>query len=153
MAFWSKSKREDIENVKRAVSEQQPTKEIIEPPKIEATKLPKRPSFAPLFVKIERYQEVLNRIQNLKSTLAAVRDILGLMREIDKIKLEAETLLQRNIEEITKSIMELDREFVRPRGIDIKVGKEEFQAERVESYVSELQKELENLRSQLQTVG
>ncbi len=160
MVFWSKSKKkQDLENVKRAVSAEQKSKNQ-EIPKIDIAKMPERPAFAPLFVKIERYRNVLATIDNLKSILLGVRDLLNLMQQIDKIKLESEMFLQKNIQEIVKNIAEMDKEFVRPKGIpegiklsadDSKESKE-LHAGKVESYVDELSRELERLRSQLRSI-
>jgi len=156
MAFWSKKKeekKEEIEAVKQAVS-QPAVEEQIDMPKIELGKLPDRPRFAPLFVKIDRYQEVLKIIEDLKAMLLNLRDILNVMQQLDKVKLESESLLQKNIQEVIKNIAALDNEFVRPKG----VGLEEtvvpsFKAEKVESYVGELERELQHLRSQLQQMS
>ncbi len=154
MAFWSKKKeekKEDIEAVKQAVSQLEVPQEQMDMPKIELGKLPDRPRFAPLFVKIDRYQEVLKTIEDLKSMLLNARDILSVMQQLDKVKMESESLLQKNIQEVVKSIAALDNEFVRPKGL----GMEEtitpsFRTEKVESYVGELERELQHLRSQLQ---
>lgn len=157
MAFWSKKKeekKEEIEAVKQAVSQPAAPEEQIDMPKIELGKLPERPRFAPLFVKIDRYQEVLKTIEDLKAMLLNLRDILSVMQQLDKIRMESESLLQKNIQEVVKNIAALDTEFVRPRG----VGLEEavtptFRTEKVESYVGELERELQHLRSQLQQMG
>lgn len=151
MPFWSKPQRKDIEAVKQAVVPER-QQEPVSLPKIELGKLPDRPRFAPLFVKIDRYQEVLSTIQNLKEILLGARDLLNLMQQLDRIRLEAETLLQKNIQEVVLNISNMDKEFVRPKGIQTEehqVSNVEY--EKVGSYVGELQRELENLKSQLQT--
>jgi len=151
MPFWSKPQRKDIEAVKQAVVPER-QQEPVPLPKIELGKLPERPRFAPLFVKIDRYQEVLSTIQNLKEILLGARDLLNLMQQLDRIRLEAETLLQKNIQEVVLNISNMDKEFVRPKGIQTEehqVSNAEY--EKVGSYVGELQRELDNLRSQLQT--
>lgn len=156
MAFWSKKKKEkkeDIEAVKQAVSQPDVVPESMDMPKIELGKLPERPRFAPLFVKIDRYQEVLKTIEDLKSMLLNARDILNVMQQLDKIKQESESLLQKNIQEVVKSIAALDSEFVRPKGVGMEETMPSFKAEKVESYVGELERELQHLRSQLQQMG
>lgn len=152
MAFWSKPQKNDIEAVKQAVVPQEKPQEP-PLPKVELGKLPERPRFAPLFVKIERYQEVLSNIENLKTILLGTRELLGLMQQINKIKIEADVLLQKRIQEIVLSISNLDKEFIRPRGVEIREQPiPRIESEKLESYIGELQRELDNLRSQLQTI-
>ncbi len=150
MPFWSKPQKKDIEAVKQAVVPQEKPQESFSMPKIDLGKLPERPSFAPLFVKIDRYQEVLNSIESLKSILLNVRDLLNLMQHLDRMRMESETLLQKNIQEIVASISNLDNEFVRPKGVQIEEHQPKIEFEKVGSYVGELQRELDNLKSQLQ---
>jgi hypothetical protein len=149
MAFWSRPQRKDIETVKQAVVPQEKPQDA-PLPKIELGKMPDRPRFAPLFVKIDRYQEILTIIENIKTGLLKAHDLLTLMQQLDKIKFEAETLMQKNIQETVVGISTMDKEFVRPKGVEIVedtgVGGER---ERVENYVGELHRELENLRTQL----
>ncbi len=152
MAFWTKPQKKDIETVKQAVVPERP-QEPAPLPRVDLGKLPERPRFAPLFVKIDRYQEVLGTIDALKTTLLSVRDLLNLMQQLDKIKLEAETLMQKNIQEIVMNISNMDKEFVRPKGVEIEEHPlPKFESGKVEGYVGELQRELDNLRAQLQTV-
>ncbi len=151
MPFWSKPQKKDIEAVKQAVVPEKP-QEPAPLPKIDLGKLPERPRFAPLFVKIDRYHEILNTIQNLKSTLLGARDLLNLMQQLDRMKIEAETLLQKNIQEVVLNISNMDKEFVKPKGIQTEEHPvPDMEYEKVECYVGDLQRELDNLKSQLQT--
>ncbi|TRZ54477.1 hypothetical protein D4Q76_02380 [archaeon] len=155
MPFWSKPQKKDIEAVKQAVVPQERPQET-PMPKFDLGKLPERPRFAPLFIKIDRYQEILNSIENLKSILLGVRDLLNLMQQLDRIKIESETLLNKNIQEVILIISNMDKEFIRPKGVSV----EEFVPdmhdnmgyEKVGNYIGDLQRELDNLRSQLQTL-
>lgn len=150
MPFWSKPQKRDIEAVKQAVIPEK----LPEPaslPKIELGRLPERPRFAPLFVKIDRYQDVLGSIESLKTILLGVRELLNLMQQLDRIKMDSEALLQKNIQEIVVIISNLDKEFVRPKGVQMDEHPiPEMEYEKVGSYVGELERELNNLKSQLQ---
>lgn len=145
MAFWKKETKEEKKEEEKPI----PPKPVEELPKIELGEIPQRPHFAPLFVKINRYREVLKTIENLKSILLGLKDLLDVMQQLDKIRSDSKNLLQKNIQELLKNVAALDKEFVRPKGIEteqiVPMG-----AERVESYVDELQREIDNLKSQLQ---
>ncbi len=153
MPFWSKPQKKDIETVKQAVIPQEKPQPV-EMPKIDLGKLPERPRFAPLFVKIDRYHQVLESIDNLKNVLLAVRELLNMMQQLDKIKMDSESLLQKNIQEIVASISNLDKEFVRPKGAveEKRRPLPDFEYEKVGNYVGDLQRELDNLKSQLQNL-
>ncbi|MBU3957576.1 MAG: hypothetical protein KKB25_00705 [Nanoarchaeota archaeon] len=155
MPFWSKPQKKDIEAVKQAVVPQEKSQSA-EMPKFDLGKLPERPRFAPLFVKIDRYREILNSIENLKSILLGVRDLLNLMQQLDRIKIESETLLNKNIQEVIMNISNMDKEFIRPKGVNVEETAHDMHDnmgyEKVGSYIGDLQRELDNLKSQLQTL-
>lgn len=179
MAFWTRKKEEakppeapvvqtsmpmppaleppkELEILREAVSKPAPAKAerpVARLPRIELEKPPERPKFAPLFIKVDRYNEVLKNIESVKEVLLNIRDLLNLTQQLDKIKTESQLLLQKNIQEIARIVSELDKEFVRPKGLGIEeIIKRPIETERVEEYVSELQRELEGLRSRLQRV-
>lgn len=155
MPFWSKPQKKDIEAVKQAVVPQE-RPQPMEMPKFDLGKLPERPRFAPLFIKIDRYQEILNSIENLKSILLGVRDLLNLMQQLDRIKIESETLLNKNIQEVILIISNMDKEFIRPKGVSVEDSvqdaRDSMGYEKVGNYIGDLQRELDNLKSQLQTL-
>lgn len=152
MPFWSKPQNKDIEAVKQAVMPQEKPQEPVPLPKIDLGKLPERPRFAPLFIKIERYQEILSSIQNLKSILLQTRDLLSLMQQLDKIKIESEMLLQKSVQEVVVNISNMDKEFVKPKGFQTEAEiVPNLEYDKVEGYVGDLQRELDNLRAQLQS--
>ncbi len=155
MPFWSKPQKKDIEAVKQAVVPQEKLQSV-EMPKFDLGKLPERPRFAPLFVKIDRYKEILNSIENLKSILLGVRDLLNLMQQLDRMKIESETLLNKNIQEVILNISNMDKEFIRPKGVSVEESAHDMHDntgyEKVGNYIGDLQRELDNLKSQLQTL-
>ncbi len=154
MVFWTKKKKEeDIKAVKEAVSGPPPLPpEETKMPTIELEKSPERTRFAPLFIKIDRYNEVLKNIEGLKNVMLNLRDLLLLNQQMEKIRAESQNMLQKNIQEISRLLTELDKEFVRPRGLE-EMGtaiKTSMETERIEDYVGELERELQNLRGKLQ---
>jgi len=155
MPFWSKPQKKDIEAVKQAVVPQERPQET-PMPKFDLGKLPERPRFAPLFIKIDRYHEILNSIESLKSILLGVRDLLNLMQQLDRIKIESETLLNKNIQEVILIISNMDKEFIRPKGVSVENSVPDMHDnagyEKVGNYIGDLQRELDNLKSQLQTL-
>jgi len=152
MVFWKKKEpKPEIREIKEAVSAP-PAPPL---PKMELAPMPERPKFAPLFIKIERYQEVLRSIGSMKLVLASLRELLMLRKELERIKADSDSLLEKNIKEIEAVTGRLDAEFVRPKSAE----RPEFlgierpaELAGVGEYVSDLQSELEKLESRLKGV-
>ena len=141
MPFWKKKKEE---------LQPPPPKPAPLPPleKVELAPPPEKPKFAPLFVKIERYKEVLKNIEKIKLLLDDLRQLINLRAQISRIGQDSHALLEKNIGEISRVISSLDREFVRPRGEKIEPKTEE----RMEGYISQLRDELARLQSEVKAV-
>ena len=110
MVFWKKKEpKPEIREIKEAVSAP-PAPPL---PKMELAPMPERPKFAPLFIKIERYQEVLRSIGSMKLVLASLRELLMLRKELERIKADSDSLLEKNIKEIEAVTGRLDAELRR----------------------------------------
>lgn len=107
--------------------------------------------FAPLFVKIDRYEDVLKRLGEIRTLLDRISKLLSLLKDIDSIKMETMDAFKDSISEITDSLIALDEEFVRPEGVKEFIPEPESRP-KVESYISDLQSELKSLRSELTSI-
>lgn len=152
--FWGKKKEQEIKEIKEAVSGPQtmplpaePPKEMAELQKLELAPPSEKPRFAPLFVKIDRYREVLEDIQTLKSLLSDINNLISLRREVEKIKEELDALSEKNIQQFFNVTEALDDEFARPEAAGPYI--KEVKIDRVDKYISELQSELIKLQDQL----
>ncbi len=91
--------------------EEQIIKEAIAPakPAVEEKPIPKMEEEKPLFVKIEKYKEVMTTLSELKSKLKNASDILN---ELDKIKEDEEKELaswHSDLEAIKERLMKIDQ--------------------------------------------
>lgn len=112
---------------------------------------PQEEQSAPLFVKVEKYREVVSNIQEMKLFVAGVKDIFSILQEIEHIRGEALNVMKVTVQRLEKSVVEMDAELLRPRGVNISPfphGEEE--ARHIESSLSELQKQLIELKHELQ---
>ncbi|MFQ6020978.1 MAG: hypothetical protein ACE5J4_03100 [Candidatus Aenigmatarchaeota archaeon] len=143
------------EEIKRAVSE----KEIYEPlgegelPK-EIVSLEERiqnaPKLAPLFIKIDKYRDVLENIQKLKTILNDINNLLKLKKEIEKIRKDSSKTLEKNIRDFIDTTNKLDREFIIPRPMRPYVKTEKTQ--KIEGFISEMQEELARIKEELNKI-
>lgn len=108
-----------------------------------------RPAFAPLFVKLDRYRQILMLLSELKTTIAAIKNTFTVLNELKKIEDESTKLLQKAVDKVDKKLVALDTQFLRPSGFE-----EEFptEAEELGDVLSSLKSEVEQLKSELQTI-
>ena len=106
---------------------------------------------APLFVKVERYKEVLRDVHELKLYISGIKQLLDLMHDVETIRLDAWKIMRATIQRIDKTLVEVDSELLRPRGsimADIKT--DDTEAKHIESSLADLQKNLAELKRELQ---
>jgi nitrogenase molybdenum-iron protein alpha/beta subunit len=172
MAFFKKRKEEDVEEIKNIAESRKIPAEFLEETSEEiVTELPektelpqvkeekpvpeveeKRPAYAPLFVKIERYKSVLNTIADLKTTVIMIKNALEIQRNIESLRDENRRLLEAAISKIDKKIVMLDSEFLRPKGYEEEFPPPIYETESLEGAVTDLKKQVESLKSELQSI-
>lgn len=119
--------------------------------KPEMMKLPESVRLAPLFIKIDRYKEVLEKLNGLKLTLNNLDMIIKLKRDVEKVKIESDKLFEEAVEKFGHTVMEFDREFKKPEAIEPFIKK--AQDQQVDEYVNQLQSELDKLEEHLKSIS
>lgn len=100
-------------------------------------------NFTPLFVKIDKYRQILQNLEEIKNTLKDLRDLFALMSEVDEIKREGMKSLREGISGLTDTLISMDEKFIRPE------GSEDFIDEprsRVSGNVRNLKDELQDIK-------
>ncbi len=119
MAFW---RRESKEVEIKAEEVKPETQEVaFEEPE-------EKPKFAPLFVKIDRYREVLGLLEKGASEAERLRELLGLLREVESTRAEVEAKLKETVSSLSETLRKLDEEFVRPEGMEEAGERKEFRS-------------------------
>ena len=108
------------------------------------------PKIAPLFVKIEKYQEILKTIQKLKVSLKNIRFLLAFKEQIKKIDTEADELMIKSISNFSRTTNEFSMNFAIPRGVKY-IPKPPIE-ERVDTSVSDLGAKITKLREELDKI-
>jgi len=146
---------DDIEAIKREVFKK-PQNEPLEsrPLPHEIIDLEKMieetPKIAPLFVKIEKYKEILGSIQKLKMSMKNIQFLLSFKEQIKKIDSESDELLLRTIQGFSQSVNDFSMNFAIPRGISY-IPKPPLE-ERVDTSVSDLGTKITKLREELEKI-
>lgn len=119
----------------------------------------------PLFIKIDKYREVLRNIRNLRSYILNLRDALDVLEDMQKELANGVHIAQRTVDELNVILSSLDSFFLKPQAIEHHERDEEMEEaykphhpeapapREVEGYVKDVYGELEKLRSQLKSIG
>jgi len=112
----------------------------------------KKPEFAPLFVKLERYKEILSDLEGLRTTMVAIKNAFSILNQLDKLRYENIGMLQNAIEKVDEKLAALDSEFLRPAGFREELPTEEY-SEGLESELGNLKNQVDKLKSELKSVA
>jgi hypothetical protein len=136
---------------------EKPYKKEFNIPKIEEGE---KPSFAPLFIKIDRYRQILSAVGHLKTTMIMIKNSLITLSELDKARDETFKLVQDAIEKLEGRLNSLDQELVRPSGFHDKTTpydateKPQYQdVETIEATIADLKGQIEQLKTELDSVS
>ena len=145
---------DELEEIKRAVS----TKPVYEPMGTEPLPhevidlnkmIEETPNLAPLFIRIDRYKQILSNIQELKSTIKELRDLLAIRKEIHRMNFETDDKLEKALQKFSGSTSDFSREFVNLRGVKHFV-KEPLKEEVADGSISKLGEEIIKLKEELE---
>ena len=148
---------EEVEPKEEMITTQEETMPIQQKPVQEGTpptpvEEPRRPVFAPLFVKIEKYRNVLSSINDLKTTIIMLKNALYIQRQIEGLRDENRKFLELAINKIDKKIVSLDTEFLKPKGFEEEFPPATYETGGLEGVVDDLKKQIEGLKSELKTI-
>jgi nucleotidyltransferase/DNA polymerase involved in DNA repair len=154
MAFFKKKGEEEIKDVEdiKDVKAEEPVKEIVKTPKkVEPVR---QSETVPLFVKIDKYRNVLSVLNDLKATIFLVKNALTVQRQIEGLVDENRKLIETSLHKIDEKTQVLDLEFTKPRGFEERVFEPSFEEkESLEGVVSDLKKQIDDLRSELKSIA
>ena len=151
-----KDTREDFSEIKNAIDsdldendepEPQPQPENAYQPEYAP---PVQEESAPLFVKVDKYKEILTSIQEIKIFVSGMKQLFNIIHDLETVREEALKIMRATIQRFERCIVEIDTELLRPKGADIGIvprGTEEVR--HIETSLGDLQKQLSSLREDL----
>jgi hypothetical protein len=153
MIFRKKNEDEDYSEIKDAINSE-PDEDYVEMPKKTAysQEFPARreEESAPLFVKVEKYREILNSMQEIKIFVSGMKQLFNILHDIETVREESLKIMRATIQRFERCVVEIDTELLRPKGADVGIvqrGTEEVKY--IETSLAELQKTLSSLREEL----
>ncbi len=135
-------KEKQYEEIKKGMDEfSEPHEEFIErKPEMTA---------APLFVKVEKYQTVLSSISEMRSFVSNMKQLFNVLYELETVRNDSLKIMRANVQRLEKSLLEIDSELLRPKGLDMPPYTE-GEVHHIEDSLGELQRQLSDLRRELQ---
>jgi archaellum component FlaC len=117
------------------------------------TEYAERP-FAPVFIKLTRYRQVLNTMNYLKMNINLIRNQIAVLDELDKLRDENLKLLKSALEKVSDRLIKLDSSFMRPSGyMDEMSDMQAQEAASLDATISDLRTQIENLKSEVESVA
>jgi hypothetical protein len=109
------------------------------------------PKIAPVFVRIDRYKEILSHIQGLRNTITSLENILAVRKHVHKINADSDEILENALKKFADSTSMFSQEFVTPRGPE-QFAKTEAPETGFDSTISQLGNEITKLKQELEKI-
>ena len=94
---------------------------------------------------------MLTRVQEMKIFVSGVKQLFNVLSEIESVRADALKIFKVTVQRLENSIAEIDSELLKPRGLDLgDVSYGETEVRHIEGSLSDLQKQLMDLRRELQ---
>lgn len=151
MLFRKRSEKDeemrDIKEVMEQPIEEMPTAPII----TKQTLAVQQDIAAPLFVKVDKYREVLTTLNEVKLFMSGVKQLFNLMNEIETVRNDALNIMRATVDRMERAVVEIDSDLLRPKGISL-AGYDRTSSEimHVEQTLGDLQNQLLDLKRELQ---
>lgn len=148
---------EDLEEIKKAVS----TKQFYEPLGTEplphevvdlGKMIEETPKIAPIFVRVDKYKEILSHLQELKSIIKNLESALAVRKTVHKINAESDEVIEKALQKFAESTSMFGKEFVTPRGAEQFAKGVEDKEDVVDGTISQISDEIAKLKQELEKI-
>lgn len=110
-----------------------------------------QPAYAPLFVKIDRYRNILTSLGSIKTAMVLIKNSFGALNELEKARQQTMGLIRDALERVEKKMSSLDNELVRPTGYQTQAPPEDYQdVHAVDATIADLKGQIQQLKSELE---
>lgn len=111
---------------------------------------PHEESFAPLFVKVEKYNELLTSLGEIKSFINGIKQVFSTLQQVEEAREDAIKILRASVQRLERAITEVDAELMRPI-VSEAFPHGEAEIKGIESSLQRLSQQLSGLRKELET--
>lgn len=145
----------ELEEIKKTVSKKEVFEQMTaDPLPHEIVDLEKMieetPEVAPVFIKMDRYKDILQRIHGLKSSIDKIETVLRVRKDMHDVNKRSDEMLEKSFQEFAEATNDFKREFVVARKLPFlpeegKVLKQDQHITKLSSEIVKLRDELDNL--------
>ena len=121
------------------------------PKNVPIVETPKEKESAPLFIKIEKYEDVIQKLEYLKNNLKILTKLLSFHKEIEELREDVFTRIKDTTSSITNNLISMDEIFVKPETPESLKPKEKREGG-IEEEILDLGEELRHLRKELSEI-
>jgi len=137
-------KLSEIEEIERRLESPPPRREPILEEKME---------YAPLFIKIEKYRETLETVEDLENYLKAMSKLFEIVNELERIRTKNISALTKMYHRAVQTASKLYGGLLKPKGMKLEGGVvSESEIEKMDSVIKDLNEELAALREELDKI-
>jgi len=105
---------------------------------------------SPLFVKVDKYREVLTTIHEMKLFISSVKQMFAVLRELEAVRSDAINIMNATLHRVEKSVLEMDADLLRPKGVSLNdMGIATTEARHLEDTLTDMQRRIDELKQQL----
>ncbi len=114
--------------------------------------IPEKAKFAPLFVKVEKYRDILESINRMKMVIVNLHSIIEVQNNITVLKSQVDKELHKEVAQLNEIIQNLDTQLVRPKAVEPYIMPKPSETAKMQGYVSDLEGELTKLQDQIKKI-
>jgi hypothetical protein len=109
----------------------------------------------PLFIKIDKYREVISNIEKMKSFALSLRDTLDVLTDIEKEIQHGLRLAHNALDKFNTLINHMDKKMTHVQTIekDIPKPEKEIEEEELDDFVKDLYNQMERIRGELNVIS
>jgi len=111
------------------------------------------PRSPPVFIKLDRFKELLGDVQQLRSYSLGLRDALDAMSEIEKEFKTAMNLTNKVLDKVNMILSSIDMKLLKGGGTTPSEAMSIKPPPEIESYVQGIYEQIEKLKGELQSIA
>jgi hypothetical protein len=108
----------------------------------------------PLFIKVDKYKEIIQRIQELRSFALSMRDALDALSDIEKEIRVGLTIAEKALDKFNSNLSILDSYLLRTHGVETEMsGSAKETPEEIEGYVRSMNEQIDKIKGELEAIS
>lgn len=151
--LFKKKKHELERSLLPKFEETLPKHEEIKPVVKKEVKPVEKPMEPPLFIKLDRYREVISNLTQLKTLVVVVKNSLSTLSQLEKARTDTIEVIKKTLDKINEKLSALDNELVKPTGFTAAPTPEYHEIQSVETSIASLRGQIEQLKAELQALS